>query len=526
MSRRSLGLAFTLLLLLPGALAHEEDAPPTSGSVRPAEEPAIPAGYTGPGREPYLSWFEGVWLYGQASVTPLGKQLPRDMHGDGEWLVWEDAVVGDLFAFHVPAGSGYYLQTDPWEQRHPRVSEGVVVYEDHRDPYRPRVYAHFLETGETRPLSNATGYARNPSIDGGVVAWVDERSRQSDVWAYSLHNDTAFPVATTPDRESDPLVLDDRIYWRTYRFNVWDVQGFDLETGEPFQVTSDVEMQGAPFTNGKDVLFLSQLHGGWELKRYHTRDERVTIQNYRTGTMGRISASGDALLVVARDDVYHQLIIRNVTAGTTQHVSGNLLLTTEPHLSGRTAFAVVKTVNGTSLLQLDVSPFALGRQASLSVTTPASRSPWVRPLTVQGVLTGGEGFTEPLTFTYRLDGGAPQVIPAADRWRFTLDPTGVEPGVHVVDIRATFREGPPAETRIVLVVPSALRTVDVGEAGPAWHAARLMEEANFYVLQNPAAWILLPLLLLLLLLVALRVWLLVKPRRRVRAVEYVAPDEA
>lgn len=527
MSRRCLGILLVLLLCAPSALAHGGDAHTSPSHVdAPSAEPTIPEGYTGPGREPYVSYFQGTWLYGAMSATPLPGQYPRNIRGDGEWLVWEDAARSDIYLFNVAAGQGYYVTADRFAQRNPEISDGIVVWEDYRNYNRADVYAYFIETGETRRISTGPGNHRNPSIDSPIVAWEDDRNNSADIWAASLLNHTEWPVSTLDERESDPLVVGTEVFWRTYRFNVWDIVGYDAATGERFQVTSDTSIQSAPFTNGRDVLFLTQFYSGWELDRYDTRAQRVVETSLRMQDTTPTPASGEHMLRSARDVGYTQLVAQNLTNGATSHVSGNLLLTTDPFLMGRTAFATVRTPNGTSLLALDVSPFAWGKRPELTLTSPSSTVAWVRPIVVQGVLTAGPSWAEPVTFTYRLNDGAPQAIAPSERWRFTLDNAGVEPGNHLLTVRATFREGPPVESSVTLVVPAPSRSVDVEQAGPAFHAARIMSEFNLYVVQNPAAYVLIPAVLLILALVGIRLWLAIRPRRALSTIEYVPPDDA
>jgi len=212
--------------------------------------------------------------------------------------------------------------------------------------------------------------------------------------------------------------------------------------------------------------------------------------------------------------------------GASNHISGNLLLLTSPVLEGRTVYAIVRTTEGASLVMLEVSPFAFSKRPSLTISSPSSNSAWLRPVTVAGMLTAGSDFTEPTTFTYRLNEDPPQVIPPAKNWRFTLDPAGLNAGSHTVTVRATFREGPPVTASINLIIPAASSEVNVVDAGAAYHAARLLGEFQLYVLDNPASWALIPLVLILVAIAAFRFWLWMKPRRQRGIVEYVVPDEA
>lgn len=530
MSHRWVVPAVLLLLAAPGVFAHggpeDEDRyfanrPEPSGP----REITVPDGYTGPGREPYLSYFEGVWLYGALTATPLGKQRPVDLDVDGDWIVWEDANRSDIYAFNIPAGEGFYIANDRWPQHHARVSDGVVVYEDHRTR-NPAIYAYFLETGETRRLSNTTRGLSEPDIDYPLVTWLDDNITNPDVWAYSLLNNTAWNAHAGTDRDSDPIVVGDQIYWRTYRYNLWDIMGYDTSRDEYLQVTTDPAIQSAPFSNGEQLIYLSNEYElGWRLARYDAVEGIARRTSITLPDSGRASASGDALLRVAYDVDYAQLVVTNISNGASNHVSGNLILAGSPVLQERTIYAPVRTIEGTSLIMLEVSPFAFAKRPSLTVVSPSNNAPWLRPIVASGVLATGSDFTEPTTFTYRINDQPPQVIPPAKNWRFTLDPAGLEPGQHIVTVRATFREGPPVTASFGLNIPAPAQSIDVERAGPAFHAARVLGEFHLYVLDNPAMWVLIPILLVLLALVALRAWLWLKPRRQRVRVEYVLPDD-
>ncbi|HEX2022310.1 MAG TPA: hypothetical protein VHH36_06320 [Candidatus Thermoplasmatota archaeon] len=515
MRERTLAGILVLLTLTPGALAHETTLPPTDpGSDEPADGRPL-EGYTGPGREPYLSYFEGSWLYGSATATPLGNQSPRHARGFGDWLVWEDANRGDIYAFNVPAGSGFYVTTDAAPQRNPEVWGNVVVWEDYRHG-RATIYAYFLETGETRRVSASPGNARNPSIHGDLVAWEDERDNTRDVYAARLDGSEVV-VAASDDRESDPLVLNGVVYYRVLRFGVWDVHARDLAANSTYSVTSDAEINGAPFTNGRDVLYLRAFHTSWTLVRYDVRRAREIDTPATVADTSPLAVSGDRMLAMARDlGGYVQLVAHNLTSGAANHATGNLLLSADPVLLDDTAWLLVRTHAGVSLVGLDVSPFAFGQPPRITITTPGAVAPWLRPVTVQGILTAGPGWTEPASFTLRVDGGAPFIVEPGERWHFTIDPADFpdvyKPGSHRVEIRATFREGPPVRAGFTLIVPSAAETIDVDEEGPAFQAAKVAAAYDRYIGKNPASWAIL--LLLVVLVVFLVVRLVFKLRRR------------
>lgn len=531
MSRElALGLILALLVLAPAATAHGSN---NDGHVAvvSSDEPVLAPptqGYTGPGPVPYLSFFQGTWLYGQSSSSPLGHQLPRAIVGSGDWLAWEDAAQGRVFAYNIPAGAGYYVGNASSIQRSPALSGSILVWEDYRARQSAQVWSFDLSTGDLRQLSHGVGNHRHPSIDGTLVAWEADNGTHTDIWGYDFANATEFPIYQSGDKDQDPLVVGQMVYFRAFRFNVWDIRAVDLapEGNGTIEVTSDAKIQAAPFSNGREAYFLTQyIDVTWTLARYDARLGRVVETNLHMQDASPTPMSEDRILELARDVGYAQLVVRNVTQGSTAHVSGNLAISGTPLLMGRTIYAAVRTTNGTSLLTLDVSPFAFGKPASLAITSPGAVYPWVRPVSVQGVLNTGPGWSEPVTFTYQVDDNAPVSIPPSQAWRVTLDNQGQATGNHAIVFRATFREGPPVRASLTLAVPSASSTVDVAQAGNQFHSARVLGALNEFVLTNPAAYLLVVLAIALVVLVLVRVWLYYRRNRAEYIIEYVPPPD-
>lgn len=530
MSPRSLALILAALIAVPavatlvsghtlapdGSVTSTNDNANSGGDITPPT-----SGYTGPGRAPYINFFEGVWVYGQASATPLGHQYPTDLKGWGDWIVWDDSNRGDVYAYNIPAGTGQYITTDLALQRNVDISHDVIVWEDYRNNSHSDIYSYFLQTGEMRRISDGPGNHQQPSIDGDIIAW----TRNGDIWAYNLSNQTQFPVFTGPDKESDPLVLGHTVYFRTYRFNVWDIVAVDLDKNETRQITSDIAINGAPFTNGVDVFFLTQYLTVWGLDRYDVANDQIVHTPLKFQDTTRTPIVGDHLINAIRERVYRQIVAENVTTGDSTHVSGSLLLSSEPYVTGRTVYAPVITTNGTDLLAIDVSPFAFAKRPTLVVQNPRSGMPWLQPIVVEGDLLGSSAFADPATFTYRVDDGAPAAIATTNHFRFSLDPTGVNSGRHLVTLRATYREGPPVEKTFTLLVPNTADTVDVAKLGQQFHAARVFGTLNVWFIQNPASYFVILLALFLLVLVVVRLWYMIKPKRKRVTIEYVSADE-
>lgn len=521
-------VALVVPSLAPGAWGHSEDegADHAVAPAPPGEETLAPsAGYTGPGGAPYVNFFEGVWFYGTVAVTNLANQYPVNIRGAGDWLVWEDAVRGDIFAYNIPAGAGQYLTTDKALQRNPSISDDVVVWEDYRNSTHADVYAYWLQTGEVRRISAGPGNHHSPVIKGSLVVWEDDRDRNGDLWAYNIETGAQYPLVVSPDRESDAVIVGDYVFYRTYRFNVWDIHAIHLVTNETQEVTSDLAINGAPFSNDEEVFYLTQFFTAWKLDHYSPETGETTSTSFRFQDTTGLSITGDHLLSAVRDRIFRQLVAMNVTTGQSTHVSGSVSVTTEPWLDDRTAYMTAVTHDGVALITFQISPFAFSTPPTLHISSPRSGAPWLQALLVEGILKSDGSWQEPATFTYRVNGGPPTAIPYAERWRFTLDPEGVAAGSHQITIRATFREGPAVQQTLLVFIPQAGSSVDITKAAEDFHAARVVQTMNLWVLDNPASYAIAILIILLIIVVCVRLYVHFKPRTQKSLVEYVPPVE-
>ncbi len=522
-SRLLRGILLLALLIIPGtALAHDENGNPTPDDD--PEQAVLPSsGYTGPSSLPYLSFYEGAWLYGQFQEKRLSDQIPSHVRGDGDWLVWEDARRSEIFLYSVSANDGFYLTSDRAVQRNPEISGSTIVWEDYRDGRQAQIYSYNMDTGITKRLSTGGGNNRNPSIDANIVAWETDRSGNQDIYGIRLNNGTEFPIQSGTDRETDPHVLDGQVYYRTYRFNLWDIMGHDVHENRTYAVTSDLAINGVPFDNGQNLLFLTQTQTAWVLTGYDAKDDRVRATGIRFSDTARTPASGDHLIQLARDVGKSQVVARNITTGATNHITAGLNLLTDPHLDGNTVFLILATKNGTSLITLQISDFAFSARPKLDVISPNTGTRWINTITARGTLQAGSTWTAPQTFTYRIDNKAPNLIIADRQWSFSLDPTGLEPGTHMVTITATYLEGPPVQSTITLTIPGTTKGLDISSLGEQAHKARLAGAYTNYIGNNPASWLIIPLIIIVLVLATIRIIIAIRHNRNPTTVEYVRP---
>ncbi len=531
--------ALVLVLVLAGpaiapvALAHGGDhgeEPPATDPGRGFTLPPPPQGSapTPGNRVPYYTYYQSGWLYGAHTVKVVPNQYIRDLAGDGDWLVWMDALSVDVYAYNIAAGDGFFVTEDSSFQQKPRVHSGVVVWEDKRSGPSD-VLAYFTETGETRRLSRGGGPStnhQNPSIFGTWVAWEDDRGEDLAVFAYDLQTNQELKVsAEGRSRDTDPVVVDHYVVYRTYRFNVWDLVWFDLETGESGTITADREMEQPPIRAGDAILFLKESEKGWLLHRWDpVRKLTENLNVYFQGPTAP-TADGPYLVQTSFDGPRASFLARNLTSGASSRVTGYLPAMDQPVLLGRTLHVPVFNGSHAAIVSLAISPFAFLKQPRLLVSTPEDGA-IVKggEMKVTGKLTFEDTWGVPDFFAYGLNEANYSAIFPAPDWSFNLDLRKARPGAYTLSIEAHYREAPPIIERLTLLVPAAFAGTDIGKAGEEFHAFRAYALYYRYVLSNPAIVALAALAILVIALWIARRRLTRTPRRKA-VVEYVRADD-
>jgi beta propeller repeat protein len=140
------------------------------------------------------------------------------------WQDWRDRAAGpDIYGVDIDSRQKYQLsQTrDAWE---PAISGRWVVWVSLVDP---AVWAHHLDEGKTRRLTQAVGAKSQPAISGEIVVWTDERNGNRDIYGHDLVTGTEFVVVKAPLEQSYPHIDGTRVVWADARGpnrDVWAAQ--------------------------------------------------------------------------------------------------------------------------------------------------------------------------------------------------------------------------------------------------------------------------------------------------------------
>jgi beta propeller repeat protein/parallel beta-helix repeat protein len=118
-----------------------------------------------------------------------------------------------------------------------------------------RHFAHPLSTDfaiSALPFTSAEA----PAIDGSRVVWYDDRSQgPTDVWGYDLSTGQTFQVTFHPDAQFIADISADLVVYEDNRNGSWDIYATRLSTGEEFAVATGPHHQRYPRTWGDYIVY-------------------------------------------------------------------------------------------------------------------------------------------------------------------------------------------------------------------------------------------------------------------------------
>ncbi|MBU6999694.1 MAG: hypothetical protein HXS51_02940 [Theionarchaea archaeon] len=107
-----------------------------------------------------------------------------------------------------------------------------------------------------------------PALYGTVVVWEDNRNGNSDIYGYDLSTGEEFQVTIDESHQENPAIYDRIIVWEDNRNGNSDIYGYDLTTGEKFQVTTNDRDQTAPEIYENIIVWQDDRNGNSDIYGY------------------------------------------------------------------------------------------------------------------------------------------------------------------------------------------------------------------------------------------------------------------
>lgn len=119
-----------------------------------------------------------------------------------------------------------------------------------------------------------------PSIDGNKVVWFDDRTHgPTDVWGYDLTSGQQFQVTDHPAAQLIADISGDVVVYEDNRNGTWDIYGKHLGTGQEFVVATGPNHQRYPRVWGDYVVYQDETSDYWQSDVYLYRiSTGATIQ--------------------------------------------------------------------------------------------------------------------------------------------------------------------------------------------------------------------------------------------------------
>ena len=151
------------------------------------------------------------------------------------------------------------ITTDPGDQYDPSISGNIIVFTDHRSADTD-VYFYDLGSGQESPVIVAPGNQELTDVSGGIIVYTDDRS--SDVWAYYVSSGETWNI-TGPDKDRlgyafdslDPSTDGTIVAWQDNRDGNMEIYAKDLGTSGERRITVDTAVDAKPAVSGGRIVW-------------------------------------------------------------------------------------------------------------------------------------------------------------------------------------------------------------------------------------------------------------------------------
>jgi len=209
----------------------------------------------------------------------------------GDTIIWEEIsdnlgiygynlITDEEFYVSGQSSLDLHLIRNPYDAQNPVIFKDIIIWIDKRHG-RNTLCGYNSETDEEFKIFPWGTYflfsisQHTPAISGDVVIWTE--SNGDAIYGYNLSTHEKFPIALSQISEckketkwkvagsTAPAIYGDMVVWVDCRNGNEDIFGYNIATGEEFQITSNEKDQKSPAIYENIVVWEDNRNGQWDI---------------------------------------------------------------------------------------------------------------------------------------------------------------------------------------------------------------------------------------------------------------------
>jgi beta propeller repeat protein len=167
------------------------------------------------------------------------------------------------------------ISTDRSDQSCPAIDGGRIAWADNRNG-NSDIYICDLSTFTETQITKNGFLASNPSVQGNRIVWADNRNGNLDIYMYDLSTSTETQITANETWQEYPAIYGDRIVWVDWRNGNSDIYLYNLTTATETPITMDKSDQGRPTICGDRIVWQDARNGNWDIYMYNIQTSSET----------------------------------------------------------------------------------------------------------------------------------------------------------------------------------------------------------------------------------------------------------
>ncbi len=211
-----------------------------------------------------------IYLYDiQKRTTRQLSQGPGYFAGPDIWantVVFSDNNNGgtnDIVAYDLKSGTTTRITSSPSDERSPSISAHWITFTTEGNTNHPDIAAYNRKTGQISTVSDAEGAQDHSRVSDDLVVWDDHRRGTDflDVYMFDLRKGNEALVSDGQDVDGRPAISGKRVVYTDFSSTQGDVIYYNVARRQTIRVTSDPATQSQPAIFGKRIVWMDYRGG-------------------------------------------------------------------------------------------------------------------------------------------------------------------------------------------------------------------------------------------------------------------------